>query len=262
MTSFEGKVVIVTGGARGQGLTEATLFAERGAAVAICDVLHEEGEAAVAELRAKGREVRYLPLDVTLADNWDRVVADVLRWKSRIDILINNAGIVARKTIVNYDEAAWRRVLDVNLTGSFLGIQKVAPQMCAQRSGAIVNIASNAAMSGHADPAYTASKWGVRGLTKSAALEFAAFNVRVNCVCPGLVLTDINRNAAHLQTMIGLTPLGRAAEPSDIAALVAFLASDEARMITAEEIVVDGGFVAGAGYWKVSTEAGLYPAPN
>jgi 3alpha(or 20beta)-hydroxysteroid dehydrogenase len=168
------------------------------------------------------------------------------------------ASLPARRS----SEAAWRRVLDVNLTGSFLGIQKVAPQMCAQRSGAIVNIASNAAMSGHADPAYTASKWGVRGLTKSAALEFAAFNVRVNCVCPGLVLTDINRNAAHLQAMIGLTPLGRAAESSDIAALVAFLASDEARMITAEEIVVDGGFVVGAGYWKVSTEAGLYTVPN
>jgi len=258
MSSLKGKVAIVTGGSRGQGLVEATLFAERGASVAICDVLKEEGESAAEELRRRELDVRFVTLDVTSSANWDSLVDDVLKWKSRIDILVNNAGILNRKTISTYAEADWQRVIGVNLTGTFLGIQKVTPHMCGQGRGAIVNIGSNAALSGHADPAYTASKWGIRGLTKSAALEFATFNVRVNCVCPGLVVTDINRGAKHLEPMINMTPMGRPVEAHEVAALVAFLAGDEAGMITGEEIVIDGGFIAGAGYWKIATEAGHY----
>jgi 3alpha(or 20beta)-hydroxysteroid dehydrogenase len=260
--SFEGKVAVITGGANGQGRAEAVLFAQQGAAVAICDVAQEEGETLAAELRARGLQARYFALDVSVAADWDRMVTAVADWQSRIDVLVNNAGILKRKTIADYPEADWRRVIDINLTGSFLGIQKVAPFMREQRSGAIVNIGSNAAFSGHPDPAYTASKWAVRGLTKSAALELSVFGVRVNCVCPGLVVTDINRNAPHLATMIGMTPMGRAAEVEDIAAMVAFLAGDGARMITGEEIVIDGGFTAGAAYWKVAMEAGYYGARN
>ena len=262
MKNFKDKVVIITGAGRGQGEVEATLFAERGASVAICDVLEEEGKRLAADLSARGLEARFFFLDVASSENWDSVVAEVIQWRSRIDILVNNAGILSRKTIATYTEVDWRRVLDVNLTGSFFGISKVTPYMCAQGGGAIVNIASNAAFSGHADPAYTASKWGLRGLTKSAALEFARAGVRVNCVCPGLVVTDINRDAAHLKTMIDLTPAGRAVEASEIASVVAFLAGDESSMITGEEIVVDGGFIAGAGYWKVAVEAGHYDAGN
>ena len=259
-SSFEGKVAVITGAANGQGRAEAALLARRGAAVAICDIADEAGAALAVELRDQGMAARYFHLDVGSSTDWDRVVAGVVEWQSRIDILVNNAGILKRKTIENYTEAEWRQVIDINLTGSFFGIQKVAPFMREQRSGAIVNIASNAAFSGHPDPAYTSSKWAVRGLTRSAALELAAFGVRVNCVCPGLVITDINRNAAHLGTMIGMTPLGSAAEVEDIAAMVAFLAGDEARMITGEEIVIDGGFTAGAAYWKVAVEAGYYGA--
>jgi len=262
MQTFQDKIVIVTGGARGMGRVESTLFAEGGAYVAICDVAPEEGEQSASELRERGLQARFFKLDVTSQENWSQVIAAVLEWRGRIDVLVNNAGILYRKTISNYPEAEWRRVLDVNLTGTFLGVSQVAPTMCAQRSGAIVNIASNAALSGHADPAYTASKWGVRGLTKSAALEFAAFNVRVNCVCPGLVVTDINRHSPHLQPMIDMTPVGRAVEADEIASVVAFLASPASGGITGEEIVVDGGFTAGAAYWKVASQAGLYQTPK
>ncbi|MDW3682139.1 SDR family NAD(P)-dependent oxidoreductase [Cupriavidus sp. CV2] len=260
MSSFKDKVAIVTGGAGGLGRVEARLFAEQGAFVAICDVAADGGEQLAAELRDRGLQARYFTLDVTSQASWDAVIADVLRWQGRIGILVNNAGILCRKTIASYSEAEWRRVLDVNLTGTFLGISRVAPHMCTRRGGAIVNIASNAALSGHADPAYTASKWGVRGLTKSAALEFAASGVRVNCVCPGLVITDINRHSEHLKPMIAMVPMGRAVEADEIASVVAFLAGDGSGMITGEEIVVDGGFTAGAAYWKVSTDAGLYGA--
>jgi 3alpha(or 20beta)-hydroxysteroid dehydrogenase len=262
MQTFQDKAVIVTGGARGMGRVESTLFAEGGAYVAICDVAPEEGEQSAFELRERGLQARFFKLDVTSQENWSQVIAAVLEWRGRIDVLVNNAGILYRKTISNYPEVEWRRVLDVNLTGTFLGVSQVAPTMCAQRSGAIVNIASNAALSGHADPAYTASKWGVRGLTKSAALEFAAFNVRVNCVCPGLVVTDINRHSPHLQPMIDMTPVGRAVKADEIVSVVAFLASPASGGITGEEIVVDGGFTAGAAYWKVASQAGLYQTPK
>lgn len=262
--NFSGKLAVITGGARGMGKLEADLFSSGGAAVAICDILDKEGEATAAQLRETGREARYFHLDVASATSWDAAIEGIVSWRGSIDILINNAGFLTRKTVANYTEDDWRKVLDINLTGTFLGVSKIAPLMSA-KGGAIVNIGSNAAFSGHPDAAYTASKWGVRGLTKSAALEFAQSNVRVNCVCPGLVVTDINRNAPHLASMIGAIPLGKPAEAIDIAQVVAFLASDAARMITGEDIVVDGGFTAGAAYWRIAIESGAYrstPSPS
>lgn len=249
--SFKGKVVLITGAGRGMGRVEANLFAERGASVVACDILEEEGDGVAAEIRSKGLDARFVPLDVTSAAGWAEAVARTVRSLGRIDVLVNNAGILTRRTVATYEPADWRRVLDVNLTGVFLGLQAMTPVMIGQRGGAIVNIASNAAFSGHPDPAYTASKWGLRGLSRTAALEFAPSGIRVNCVCPGLVRTDINSGAALVQPMIDMTPLGRSVEPMEIAATVAFLASDEAAMITGEEIVVDGGFTSGAGYWKI-----------
>ena len=261
MNDFSGRVVVVTGGARGQGLAEVRHFARRGARVVMADVLVDDGVTATAELIAEGLEVRFRRLDVTDGAAWDELVATTLTEWGRIDVLVNNAGILTRRSIADCDEASWRKVLDVDLTGAFLGIRAVAPTMCARRSGAIVNIASNSAFSGHVDPAYTAAKWGLRGLTRSAALEFAAFGIRVNCVCPGLVVTGLNRGAPHLAPMIDLTPLGRAVEVDEVASVVGFLASDQAAMITAEDILVDGGFIAGAAYWKVATETGRYVGP-
>lgn len=258
MSDMKGKVVLITGSARGQGLAMAQLFAKKGAAVVLSDVLEEEGKAAVDALSADGFEARFVVHDVSAEASWQSLVDDVLAWKGRLDVLVNNAGIVKRKVIATYTLADWQDVLNVNLTGAFLGIQAVGKHMQAAGGGAIVNIGSNSAFAGHPDVAYAVSKWGMRGLTRSAAMELATAGIRVNCVCPGVVVTDINRNAPHLQGLLNLTPLGRAAEPSEVASVVCFLASDDAAMITGEEILVDGGFTNGGNYWRTGMDAGFY----
>lgn len=258
MGDFQGKLAIVTGGARGQGEAEVRLFAARGAAVLIADVLVDEGRALADALQAQGHEARFVYLDVSDPVSWEGLIALACEWKNRIDILVNNAGIINRSTVAKTGLEAWERVLKVNLTGAFLGIQAVVPVMAENGGGAIVNISSNSGFSGHYDPAYTASKWGLRGLTRSAAMEFAAQNVRVNAVCPGLVVTGLNASSPHLKPMIEMTPMKRSGTPQEIAELVAFLASDAAGFITGEDFVIDGGFTAGAAYRRVATETGIF----
>ncbi|MGX5775598.1 SDR family NAD(P)-dependent oxidoreductase [Methylorubrum zatmanii] len=256
-SDLAGKAAIITGGSRGQGAAQARLLAQSGVAVTICDVLADEGEAYAAALRDEGLEARFLTADVTAPEGWDRLVAASLDWRGRLDILVNNAGIINRTGVAATGLEAWNRVLAVNLTGAFLGIQAAAPAMRESGGGSIVNIASNSAFSGHADPAYTASKWGLRGLTKTAAMEFVGDSIRVNAVCPGLVVTGLNRDSPHLAPMIGMTPMGRPGEPDEVARLVRFLASAEASFITGEDFVIDGGFTAGAAYRRVAVETGL-----
>ncbi|RAH97465.1 cyclopentanol dehydrogenase [Acuticoccus sediminis] len=259
MTKLENRCAVVTGAARGQGLAEATLLAEHGASVVICDVLVDAGEATARSLRDRGLAVTFAPLDVASEADWKRVADDVGRAQGRLDILVNNAGIINRTSIRDTEPGAWRRLIDINLTGAFLGIRQVADLMAAGGGGAVVNISSNSGFSAHYDPAYTASKWALRGLTRAAAMEFAPAGIRVNAVCPGLVLTDLNTAAPHLKPMIDMTPLKRGATVEEIAHLVLYLASDEAAFITGEDFLIDGGFIAGAGYRRVSVEAGLYP---
>jgi 3alpha(or 20beta)-hydroxysteroid dehydrogenase len=256
---YQGKLVIVTGGARGQGEAEIRLFASKGAAVIIADVLVDEGEALAADLTKQGREARFIRLDVTDPASWAAVVDLAKSWKDRLDVLVNNAGIINRTLVETTSLEAWERVLKVNLTGSFLGIQAASPLMAETGGGSIVNISSNSGYSGHYDPAYTASKWGLRGLTKSAAMELAPKNIRVNAVCPGLVVTGLNASSQHLKPMIGITPLKRPGKPEEIAELVSFLSSDAASFITGEDFVIDGGFTAGAAYRRVATETGIFP---
>ncbi|MBD8909011.1 SDR family NAD(P)-dependent oxidoreductase [Methylorubrum zatmanii] len=256
-SDLAGKAAIITGGSRGQGAAQARLLAQSGVAVTICDVLADEGETYAAALRDEGLEARFLTADVTAPEGWDRLVAASLDWRGRLDILVNNAGIINRTGVAATGLEAWNRVLAVNLTGAFLGIQAAAPAMRESGGGSIVNIASNSAFSGHADPAYTASKWGLRGLTKTAAMELVGDSIRVNAVCPGLVVTGLNRDSPHLAPMIGMTPMGRPGEPDEVARLVRFLASAEASFITGEDFVIDGGFTAGAAYRRVAVETGL-----
>jgi 3alpha(or 20beta)-hydroxysteroid dehydrogenase len=260
MVRMQGKVVLVSGSARGQGLAMARMCASRGASVVMSDVLDTEGVTAAEALSAEGFDVRFLRHDVSSADSWRSLVSEVISWKGRIDVLVNNAGIVKRKNIETYTEADWHDVLNVNLTGAFLGIQQVSRHMKSAGSGTIINIGSNSAFAAHPDVAYAVSKWGMRGLTKSAAMELASAGIRVNCVCPGVVVTDVNRDAPHLRGLIRHTPLGRSSEPDEIAAVVCFLSSDDAAMITGEEIVVDGGFTAGGSFWRTGTDAGFYPS--
>ncbi|TDR89180.1 SDR family NAD(P)-dependent oxidoreductase [Enterovirga rhinocerotis] len=262
MAVLDGKVAIVTGGARSQGEAEARLFAKSGAAVAICDVLEAEGRALADELTAAGHAARFYKLDVSAQENWAGVVADVLAWQGRIDILVNNAGIVNRKTIETVSLEAWNRLLAVNLTGALLGIQAVVPAMRKAGGGSIINISSNSAFAGHYDPAYTCSKWALRGLTRTAAMEFVTDNIRVNSVCPGLIVTDLNRDAAHLEPMRRLTPMGRAGTSEEVADLVLFLAGSTSSYITGEDFTIDGGFTASAAYRHIAVEAGFVPPPN
>ncbi|MDV2967094.1 SDR family oxidoreductase [Nitratireductor aquimarinus] len=254
MTDLSGKAAIVTGGARGQGEAEARLLAECGAQVMICDVLVDEGTALAAEL---GERACFRQLDVTDAEAWGNTVAAMRDWAGRLDILVNNAGIINRTLIASTEPEAWRRLLDVNLTGAFLGIRAAAPLMVEGGGGSIINISSNSAFSGHADPAYTASKWGLRGLTRSAANEFSADGIRVNAVCPGLIVTGLNRESPHLRPMIDLTPVGRSGEAEEVAQLVLYLASDASRFVTGEDFLIDGGFVAGAAYRRVGVDTGI-----
>ncbi|MFC3167771.1 MULTISPECIES: SDR family NAD(P)-dependent oxidoreductase [Paracoccus] len=253
MSDLSGKTAIVTGGGRGQGAVEAELLAAAGAHVLICDVLDAEGAALAERL---GDKARFLHLDVTDAAAWDGAVKAALDWTGRLDVLVNNAGIINRKIIADMTPEEWRRVIDVNLTGAFLGIRAAAPAM--GQGASIVNISSNSAFSGHYDPAYTASKWALRGLTRTAAMEYAQKGVRVNAICPGLIVTDLNRNSPHLGPMIGMTPMARAGEADEVAQLVLFLASDASAFISGEDFVIDGGFTAGAGYRRVAAETGIY----
>ncbi len=258
MTDLTGRLAIITGGARGQGEAEARLFASKGAAVIIADVLAEEGRALAEVLQGEGHEARFIYLDVTDPASWAGVVALAKEWKGRIDVLVNNAGIINRTTVEKTGLEAWERVLKVNLTGAFLGIQAASEVMAENDGGSIVNISSNSGFSGHYDPAYTASKWGLRGLTRSAAMELTSKGIRVNAVCPGLVVTGLNASSPHLKPMIDMTPMKRSGKPEEIAELVLFLASDASSFITGEDFVIDGGFTAGAAYRKVATLTGIF----
>ena len=258
MTRLESKLAIVTGGARGQGEAEVRLLAAEGASVIIADVLEAEGRALEQELSDAGHTVRFKRLDVTRPEEWQAIATLATDWMGKIDILVNNAGIINRTTVADTGLEAWERVLRVNLTGAFLGIQTVAPVMADGGGGAIVNISSNSGFSGHYDPAYTASKWGLRGLTRSSAMEYVGHNIRVNAICPGLVVTGLNASSPHLKPMIGMTPMKRSGTPEEIAQLVLFLVSDASSFITGEDFVIDGGFTAGAAYRQVASQTGIY----
>ncbi len=251
-----GRVAIISGGARGQGACEAAYLARCGARVLIGDVLEEAGEKTASDLRGQGLDVHFRRLDVTRVEDWDAMVAEAMSRYARLDILVNNAGIINRKLIDTTDLAEWQRVMAVNVTGAFLGIQRCARPMMAARKGAIVNISSNAGLSGHFDPAYSTSKWALRGLTKTAAMEYVKHGIRVNAVCPGMIVTDLNRTSPFVQPMIDMTPMERSGKIEEVAELVGFLVSDASSFITAEDFVIDGGFIAAGAYRRAAKGSG------
>lgn len=257
MKRMQDKVVIISGGSRGVGAAEVRRLSDEGAAVAIADILDSEGEVLARELRETGRDVRYFHLDVTHEDDWKRVVADVLQWKGRITTLVNNAGIVNRTGITGTSTENWQRVIGVNLTGVFLGMKTVCPAIRDAGGGAVVNMASVAAHVGHNDPAYSASKAGVLGLTRTAAAEYVEWKIRVNAICPGIIVTGLNAGGSHLEPWRSATPVGRFGTMEEAANLVLFLVSDEATYITGEDIAMDGGFLAAGSARRISLEAGI-----
>jgi 3alpha(or 20beta)-hydroxysteroid dehydrogenase len=256
-SSLSGKTALVTGASQGLGRAIADTLRSRGVSVAACDLAGKQ-QTPVPALQDQPDTLQ-LDLDVTSESDWNLAVQKVLEWRGSIDILVNNAGIIKRHIVSDYPADEFRQVIDVNLVGPFLGMKAIAPIMAKQGRGSIINIASNAASASHPDPAYSASKWGLRGMTTTAAIEFARDGVRVNSVSPGLVLTDINRGGPHLDAFIGMTPIGRAGTPADIAEAVCFLASDQAQMITGEDILIDGGLARGGVYFHIASEAKIYP---
>ncbi|MFF2777301.1 glucose 1-dehydrogenase [Streptomyces sp. NPDC058052] len=240
------RTVIVTGGARGLGAAAARAAAAAGARVLLTDLREKEGRAVARELGGRARFVRH---DVTSEDDW-RAVADLAsRTYGGVDGLVNNAGISGGSHALEEQTAeAFRRVVDIDLTGVFLGLRTVIPVMRAHGGGSVVNVSSAAGLMGLARTAgYGAAKWGVRGLTKIAAVELAADRIRVNSVHPGMIHTPMT---AHLGIPDGeggypAAPLGRVGTPEEIARAVVFLLSDASSYVTGAELAVDGGWTTG-----------------
>jgi Dehydrogenases with different specificities (related to short-chain alcohol dehydrogenases) len=247
------KVAIVTGAGGGIGAAIALRFGREGARVVATDVQHDAVEALAERIRAEGGQALALRQDVGEEEGWRAVVEAAQAQFGRIDILVNNAGIADKAGMMGSradetDIEDWDRVISINLKGVFLGVKQVIPAMLAGGGGAIVNLSSIAAMLGNAAPfAYTASKGGVRSLTKHLAVTYGKHNIRANSVHPGLVRTPMTQKDMELPGVADFLkqaiPLGRSAEPQEIADAVMFLASDEARYITGAELVVDGGAI-------------------
>ena len=242
-----GKVAVITGGARGMGAAHARALAGEGAQVAIADIATEPGERLAAALREAGGTGSYHDHDVTDPAAWEELVAAVERIHGPIDVLVNNAGVQARSVGIEADDAEWARVTAVNQQGVFLGMRAVIPGMAQRRGGSIVNIASTAALVGMPGSIpYQASKAAVLGLTRGAAVSYGPDNVRVNAICPGLVVTGMTASASReaVEAMKAQIPLRRDGRPDEVAATVLFLASDESSYITGVALPIDGGFVA------------------
>lgn len=250
MGRLDGKVALITGGARGMGKAHARHFAAEGAQVVIGDVLDDKGRAVAA-----GIGCPYVHHDVTSTDDWATAVETAISTYGRIDVLVNNAGILRHAAVADMDPVEFRQVIEVNLIGTWLGIRQVVPPMTAAGRGSIVNISSIEGFAGAAGlSAYSASKFGIRGLTRSAAQELGPLGIRVNSVHPGGVMTSMALAAAQTMTAIDgggflkSLPIARFAEPIEISRLVAFLASDESSYTTGAEFLADGGLLSGPGY--------------
>jgi 3alpha(or 20beta)-hydroxysteroid dehydrogenase len=248
---LEGKVALISGAARGIGAATAQRFAREGARVMLADRRHELGEKLAASLEAeRPGSARYAPLDVTSEPEWTAAVERTRSAFGGIDVLVNAAGIIRVTPLAQTDLELFRKILDVNLVGTFLGMRAVLGPMQARGGGSIVNFSSPQGLEGRFGvPAYTASKFAVRGLTKTAAIELGPLGIRVNAVVPGPTRTAMTErpgwSEADYAEAYGLYPLGRMASPEEIAAACLFLASDEASYCTGTDLVVDGGVTAG-----------------
>ncbi|HEV7582425.1 MAG TPA: glucose 1-dehydrogenase [Mycobacterium sp.] len=235
-----GKVVLVTGGARGMGASHAEALVAEGARVLLSDVLDEDGYAVAEKL---GESAHFVHLDVADPGQWDQAVDAAVNRFGRLDALVNNAGIVKLGSLRGSSLSDWQRVLDVNLTGAYLGMRAAIEPMITGGGGSIVNISSVEGLAGSAHlHSYVAAKFGLRGITKSAAVELAQHNIRVNSIHPGLVHTPLSHGVT--KEFMQPIPMRRGASPAEISTFVLFLVSDESAYATGAEFVVDGGLTS------------------
>ena len=252
MGRLDGKVALISGGARGMGAAEARLFAQEGAKVVIGDVLDAEGARVVTEIAESGKEALFVHLDVTSETDWRSAIVAAVTAFGRLDVLVNNAGIWRGGRVEDTTSEDWDAILDVNAKGVFLGTKLAIPEMRSAGGGSIINISSTAGLVGSARgaaSAYTASKGAVRLFTKSTAIQYAREGIRANSVHPGAVDTPmIQQVFDSYEPDDGgprmRNPLGRIGTPEDVAYGVLFLASDESSFMTGSELVIDGGGTA------------------
>jgi 3alpha(or 20beta)-hydroxysteroid dehydrogenase len=253
VSRLEGKVALITGGARGMGKSHARHFVAEGAKVVISDVLDDKGSSVAERL---GPDVcRFVHHDVTREEDWSAAVAATVSAFGRLDVLVNNAGVLVHAPIAEMSLDQFRQVVDVNLVGCWLGVRQVIAPMTEAGGGSIINISSIEGLTGAGGlSAYSASKFGIRGITKAAAQELGHFGIRVNSVHPGGVITAMamaaGQSFAHVdpEAFLKSMPIPRFAEPIEISRLVAFLASDESSYSTGSEFIADGGILSGPGY--------------
>ena len=250
---LEGKVALITGGARGMGAAEAKLFSREGAKVVIADVLEDEGRQTEAEINETGGDAIFVHLDVTQQSEWDAAVARAIQEFGKLDIVINNAGIAVGNSIEDTSVETWDRVMDINAKGVFFGTKAAIAQMKAQGTGgSIINISSTSGIIGQnsVNAVYNASKGAVRIFSKSAAIQHAAEGIRVNTIHPGPIETPmtaegrVNAERIGEYTVAENNPMGRYGKPEEVAYGALYLASDESSYVTGAEIVIDGGFTA------------------
>jgi len=250
MGRLDGKVALISGGARGQGATEARMFVREGAAVVFGDILDDEGKKLETELRAAGGPATYVHLNVTRDDDWRAAVATAVQAYGKLNVLVNNAGILFRAKIEETKEEDWDRIMAVNVKGVFLGTKAAIPAMRQAGGGSIINISSVAGLVGSPQDtaAYSATKGAVRIFTKSTAIQHAKDKIRCNSVHPGPIETDMIKdvlaNKAAWEARLRRLPMGRAGKSEDVAYGVIYLASDESSYVTGSELVIDGGTTA------------------
>ncbi len=248
MGRLDGKVAIISGGAKGQGAEEARLFANEGARVIIGDILDQDGMQIESEISEQGGEAKFTHLDVSSEEDWFKAVDLSMREYGRLDVLVNNAGILLMKGVEDTTSQEWDHIQNINSKGVFLGSKTVIPAMRESGGGSIVNISSIAGLIGSKFSAYGASKGLVRTLTKSIAVNHGHEGIRCNSVHPGIIETDMTSEMIGSQEgreyQLNRTPLKVIATSRDVAFGVLYLASDESRYVTGSELVIDGGITA------------------
>jgi len=246
---LEGKVALISGGARGMGAEEAKLFAREGAKVVIGDILEAEGKQTEAEVNEIGGDCLFVRLDVTNEADWEAAVGAAVARFGKLDILVNNAGIFRGAKVEDTSAEEWDQVMDINAKGVFLGTKVAIPEMRKAGGGSIVNISSVAGLVGNPFiSAYNASKGAVRIFTKSTAVQYAKEGIRANSVHPGVIETPMTQDVVNepdfKEFRLSANPISRLGQPADIAYGVLYLASDEASFVTGSELVIDGGWTA------------------